>query len=275
MTLNSKYKFGFNVFNKPPEDFFYYASETGLKHIEINLTKEHSCLISFNPERIENLHKIAKEHQVELSLHLPYALNIADNISLIGNSNIVYMEKCVEFASLIKATHITAHIGNYYWFPVNSWKKRNALNRFIKRMETIITACEKLNITFALENVVPIPHGTEFYLLGDSIEDFNYIYEKLDSDNLKFCLDAGHANMAEGVLQYTKELKDKLICIHYHDNKKSNDEHLVVGEGTIAWTEFAQELKNIDFSGPLISECRGVKPHQAAQKLQSYFDKLK
>ena len=274
MQLKSNIKYGFNVFNKPPEDFFYYASEKGLKHIEINLTKDHSSIKSFNTERIDTLRKSANDLQIELSLHLPYALNIADNISLIGNSNTTYMKKCVEFASLIDASHITAHIGNYYWFPVNSWKKRKALNRFIKRMDTIITACEKMNISFALENVVPIPHGSEFYLLGDNIEDFNYIYDKLDSENLKFCLDTGHANLAEGVVEYIKKLKDKLICIHYHDNKKNNDEHLVVGDGTIAWTEVAQELKSINFSGPFISECRGTKPHEAAQKLQSYFDKL-
>jgi sugar phosphate isomerase/epimerase len=274
MASDSKYKFGFNVFNKPPEDFFEYAVETGLKHIEINLTKEHSCLTSFDSERINRLYEKAKENRIGLSLHLPYSLNIADNISMISKSNTVYMEKCVEFAVLINATHITTHIGNYYWFPVNSWKKRKALNRFIKRIEKILAACEKTNIIIALENVVPIPHGSEFYLLGDSIEDFHYIFEKLDSDNLRFCLDTGHANMAEGIVEYIENFKDKLVCIHYHDNKEDNDEHLVVGEGTIPWTEVAQKLKEINFNGPFISECRGIKPHEAAQKLQSFFDKI-
>ena len=38
-------------------------------------------------------------------------------------------------------------------------------------MKRILVACEKANVKIALENVVPIPHGSDFYLLGDCIED--------------------------------------------------------------------------------------------------------
>ena len=274
MHSDFQYNFGFNVYNKPPEDFFTYASENGLKHIEINLTKDHSCLESFDNNRISKLTALAKEHDINLSLHLPYFLNISDIISLISKSNAAYMQKYVEFANQIGATHITVHMGNYYWFPVDSWMKRKALNRFIKRMKRILVACEKANVKIALENVVPIPHGSDFYLLGDCIEDFKYIFSEIDSEYLKFCLDTGHANMAEGIKEYIQNFKDKLVCIHYHDNNQNDDEHLAVGKGTIPWFEFARELNEINYNGPFISECRGIKPYEASQIMQSYFDKF-
>ncbi len=267
-------KFGFNVFNRPLEDFFDYASDNGLHHIEINLTQEHSSLTSFNPKRIDTITGLASEHGIELSLHLPYSINISDIIFMISRSNIKYVNRCVDLANKISATHITAHIGNYYWFPIQSWMKRKALDRFIKHMRKILLECEKLDVKIALENVVPIPRGSEFYLLGDCVEDYQYIFSKINSECLKFCLDTGHANMAEGVAEYIQTFKEKLVSVHYHDNNQNNDAHLPVGSGTISWLEFAKALNEIQYNGPLISECHNIKAHEAAQVMQSYFDEV-
>ena len=46
------YKFGFNVFNLPPEDFLDYAHKYNLEHIEINTSQSHSSIQSFNEKRI-------------------------------------------------------------------------------------------------------------------------------------------------------------------------------------------------------------------------------
>ena len=268
------HRFGFNVFNQPPEKLFAYASENNLKHIEINLTQEHSSLESFDSQRIATIVKQAEAHDVELSLHLPYSINISDIIVLIRRANFAYLQKCVQLAAQICATHITAHIGNYYWFPANDWMKQKALDRFIKYLRRIIPQCEQHNVRIALENVVPIPRGSEFYLLGDCIGDFSFIFSKIDSDCLRFCLDTGHANMAEGVIEYIRTLHDRLVSIHYHDNKRNNDEHLPIGNGTIPWPDVAQELHTIGYDGPFISECRNIQPHEAAMKMQSYFNNI-
>ena len=248
--------------------------ENNLKHIEINLTQDHSSLESFDCERTAAVAKMAEEHDVTLSLHLPYSINISDIITLIRRANVAYLKDCVELAGKIHATHITAHIGNYYWFPADDWMKRKALDRFIKQLNRIIAECERHTVNIALENVVPIPRGSEFYLLGDCVQDFRYIFSEIDSDCLKFCLDTGHANMAEGVVEYIQNFAEKLVCIHYHDNNKNNDEHLPVGNGSISWPDVVRELHRIEYNGPLISECRNIQPHETAQIMQSYFDEI-
>ena len=78
------------------------------------------------------------------------------------------------------------------------------------RAQEILNKNEAVKI--ALENVVPFPQGSEVYLLGDNIEDFKYIFENIDSNHLKFCLDTGHANMGEGVIDYINNLHEKIIC---------------------------------------------------------------
>lgn len=263
--------FGFNVFNKPPEEFFDYALRYNLKHIEINLTQDHSSLKSFTNERINNLTEWAESHDVRLSFHLPYHVNISDIIGRIRKNNITYLKEVVWLAGKLNATHITAHIGNFYWFPVEKWMRRQALIRFIKNLNMVLEYCEERDVILALENVVPIPTGSEFLLLGDSVNDFEFIFGNTNSNCLKFCLDTGHANMAEGIMPYINNFRDKLVCVHYHDNKANNDEHLPVGEGTVPWQELVDGLTKINYNGPLVSECRNVKPHEASELLRSYY----
>ncbi|GEM_PF-384431 len=265
-------KYGFHVYNFAPEMLLDYASAHKLNHIEISLTREHAPLESFDRERIATLNAFAAQNQIEWSLHLPHAVNLADIIPPMQWRHLNYFIKAIHLAYELHATHITTHIGNFFWFPVTHWSRRKALGRFLDNMQKIIALCEAKGIVIAIENLVPIPHGTDFYLLGDNIEDFIHIFAVIDSPALRFCLDTGHANMAEGVLAYLARLGDKLACIHYHDNRGFNDEHLPVGQGTIPWREMVAELTRMDYAGPYVSECRNIHPHEAAELLQAYFN---
>ena len=173
-----------------------------LRHIEINLSQDKLAVDTFTAERIDNLQHLSKSNKIQLSFHIPYYINISEILAPLRKSNITYLLKCIQIASDLKATHITLHVGSFYWFPVEQWERKKALKRFVKSLEKILKVCEDKNVTIALENLTPIPRGSEYYLLGDNIEDFKYIFSRVNSNHLKFCLDTGHANMGEGVLQY-------------------------------------------------------------------------
>ncbi len=267
----SRHNFGFNVFNYPPEDLLDYANEKNLNHIEINLTKAHSSVESFDEKRIEELKEKTTKNNIQLSFHLPYETNIADNIYYKSRANIAYVCKAINLAGKLDAQNITSHMGFFFWFPVEKWQREKSLKRFVQNMTEILEKCNQCNVNIALENVAPLPHGSEHLLLGDSINDLDYIFTELKSESIKFCLDTGHANTAEGVNEYLDRFVDKLAIIHYHDNNGKDDSHLPVGEGNINWKEFGEKLKEINFQGPLISECRNLKPHQAAEGLRKYL----
>ncbi|MCP5062530.1 MAG: sugar phosphate isomerase/epimerase [Ignavibacteriae bacterium] len=274
--MNNKFKikYGFNVNNQKPEDQFEYASSNGLHHIEINLSRNKLSDKIFNSEEINKLKDLSKAHNVRVSFHIPYYLNIAEILLPLRKTNINYLLKCIQVASELKATHLTLHVGNFYWFPVEPWMRKKALNRFVKSLRKILKVCEEKNVIIALENVVPIPNGSEYYLLGDNVEDFKYIFSRLDSKYLKFCLDTGHANMGEGVIEYINNFHDKLCCIHYHDNNGFNDDHLPIGKGKVPWEDLAEELINIKYQGPIISECRNIEAHESAILFDKYFEKI-
>ena len=267
--------FGLNCFKNLNEEVFHYASSHNLKCIEIHLDKTHITLESFTPQRINEINTLAGKHEVSLSLHSPYTINPSDIISFFRKIDTKYLLKSIHLAEKLEASYITAHIGSFYWFPVEKWTRSKALNRFIKSMGDVVESCEKSQVSFALENVVPIPHASEYYYLGDNIEDFKYLFDHLHSDYFMMCLDTGHANMGEGVISYIENFGTKIKSIHYHDNHGKDDNHLPVGEGTINWVEVGKALNEIDYDGPLISECRQVKPHEAALLLSSFMQQSK
>ncbi len=271
MSQNFFKKYGFNIFNQSLEERFKYAATQGMNHIEINLSRDKFKTDIFNGERFKQLKNFAESNKIELSIHIPYYINISDILLYSRKFSVKYLTEAIWVASELKATHITLHLGSFFWFPFEQWERKKALNRFIKSLSRMIKTCEEKKVIIALENVVPIPAGSEYYLLGDNIEDFSFVFSNIQSDYLKFCLDTGHANMAEGVFKYIENFKDKLHCMHIHDNNGTNDEHLPVGAGSVPWAELANELKKIDFRGPVISECRNVSAHEAVGLFEQYF----
>ncbi len=272
MTDRRYHQYGFNVFHQQPEERIEYAATHNLHHIEINLSRDELSIDTFDSNRIDKLHALCESHNIKFSFHIPYYINISDVLIHLRKSALQYLLKSLQVAGALQATHLTMHLGSFYWFPVEQWERKKALKRFIKSLEKVLPLCEQHQVKLALENVVPIPTGSEYYLLGDNITDFEVVFSSIDSPCLKFCLDTGHANMAEGVMEYINHFEDRLICIHYHDNNGSNDEHLPVGKGTVSWQNLAAELKKIGYCGPVISECRGVEAHQAAALFEKYFN---
>lgn len=267
-----KQTYGFNIFNQIPEKQFEYAALHGLQHIEINLSQNNLSIETFDKQRIKLLRDLSESYHIQISFHIPYFINISEILLHLRKSNINYFLKTIQCAHELNATHITLHMGSFYWFPVEQWERKKALNRFLKYMEIVLKSSKEHMVNIAMENVVPLPTGSDYYLLGDNVGDFRYIFSNIESDHIKFCLDTGHANMAEGVLEYTKNFPEQLSCIHYHDNNGLNDEHLAVGMGKVPWKEFTAELKNIGYQKPIISECRNIEAHESAALLARFFE---
>ncbi len=265
--------YGFNIFNVPIEDILEYAAGHNLRHIEINLTRTHSSIKAFPPARIQKIRQFTQTHGIGLSLHLPSTINVADIIPMFRRKNIRDLIQAINLAGVLGASHITVHIGTFFWFPVEKWMRKKALTRFISSISHVLEHCERNNVCLALENVVPIPQGSDYYFLGDNVEDFHFLFERLDSPYVRFCLDIGHANMAEGPETYIRNFNSKLITVHYHDNNGNNDDHMPVNEGNIDWNSVTRTLVETDYKGPMISECRRVKPHESAQLLDSHFQR--
>lgn len=85
-----------------------------------------------------------------------------------------------------------------------------------------------------------------------------------DPDNLGVCLDTGHANV-NGISsgQFIRELGDRLIATHIHDNDGRSDLHLLPYMGNIDWSDFFLGIEDIAYRGALILEVPGYESDEA------------
>lgn len=272
MNHNPNRVYGFTTFIDKAQNAIDYATKNNLKHIEINFSKKQTPLKAFTNDIINSIKISANKNNIDLSFHLPFTENISDVIPMVRRNSIKRLSKYIEVAGKFNAKSITVHPGIFYWFPIENLNRTKALNRLVKGLKQILEVCETSNVKIVLENLVPIPEGNEFYFLGDNIADLKYIFDHINSKYLGFCLDTGHANMGEGAENYIEALGNKLSTIHYHDNLGSEDNHMIISEGSINWETVCQKLIDIDYKGPIISECRDILPHEAAKIFEQKFN---
>lgn len=259
--------FGFNVYDKPVEDYFDYALLHEIDHLEIDLNIAHSQLHTFTLPRIERLNQFSDQTGIRYSFHTDVDLNLAGNF-FSRRSYIQNVLRCLEIAHEINATHVTCHLGHFNALKPWSWQRKQMLDQAARSIEKIAAGFSESAVVLALENAAAANGETETHQLGDCVDDFDHLFRVIQPGLVGMCLDVGHANTNDGVLAYMKQLGERICAIHFHDNHGVKDEHLGVGEGTVPWVDFAAAFMKRGNQPPCISECFRDEPHIAIRRLK-------
>ena len=80
--------------------------------------------------------------------------------------------------------------------------------------------------------------------------------ERVSRENLRICLDTGHAAIFLGsdIAPAVRMIGDKLEAVHIHDNMGDADSHLVPGDGIIDWDGFSSALAEIGYKNVISIE---------------------
>lgn len=68
----------------------------------------------------------------------------------------------------------------------------------------------------------------------------------------------GHANTLAEPSRFIPVLNRLIANVHLHDNDGKIDQHLLLGEGNIDFTEILRGLKEYGYDGPLIIEAHSI-----------------
>lgn len=99
-------------------------------------------------------------------------------------------------------------------------------------------------VTVCVENLPFMRHPVS------TVEAVCDLVDRLGRDNLKICLDTGHAAMFnKDVSAAVRYIGSRLDALHVHDNMGDSDAHLIPGEGVIDWDAFAASLGEIGYTG--------------------------
>ncbi|MDD3382018.1 MAG: sugar phosphate isomerase/epimerase [Bacilli bacterium] len=193
------------------------------------------CDRKTNKKLVNNL----RNEKLEIeTLHLPYRY-MCNNLWVKGKRGEKYKDviiKGIKKAKRLDIKTVIMHISSSDCPPAY-----NSLG--LERINEILKYCEKYNIILALENLRRLDY-------------LDYILENCNSKKLKFCFDSGHANaFTKNINNFNwNKYKDKLHCVHLHDNNGLCDEHLLPFTGNIDWNKLMIDLNNINYSGNLTLE---------------------
>jgi sugar phosphate isomerase/epimerase len=108
---------------------------------------------------------------------------------------------------------------------------------------------EDLGITLAVENM---PSDLGFLL--ETPEDFEKLFQAIDSRSVGIAFDVGHANTHGNTSNFINRLMDRIVHVHVHDNDGSSDSHEPIGQGTVHWRQLLRRLEQERFNGMIIVE---------------------
>lgn len=129
----------------------------------------------------------------------------------------------------------------------------------IRRIQEIADYAKELGIKIAFENT-----KTKGYQ--------EYVLEHVKNDNVGICLDSGHLHAHFKDELPFEEFKDKIFCVHLHDNMGEKDQHLIPFEGTIDWTWLLTKLKECNYKGPVTLELV-YQNHYIEQDMTEFYKK--
>jgi sugar phosphate isomerase/epimerase len=218
-----------------------------------------------------NIKKSADAAGIEINqVHGPWCNSLSDEVEGGIAKRLHYMKICVDATALLGVKYMVVH-------PIMPYGTSD------KGAPLFVRTTRRCNIDFLRElcdyaagkGVVICLENMPFTDLSVSTpEQIAGIIDEVGKDNLKMCLDTGHAAIFKE-WQPDKALRvygDYIKVLHVHDNKGKADEHrLPYHGGVINWSAFSKALSEIKFDGVLTLECSPghTLPHEI------YLDMLK
>ena len=196
-----------------------------------------------------------------LSIHGPcVAVNLADK----SHKNYAKIfAKTFAYAKKIKAGFVVVHT-NEGW----SGEREQVQNLVIRRLRNVLELGEQYGVQVLIENVGLRPKQS---LLFD-LPEFMALLDVFPQAGV--LLDTGHAHVnGWDIPAVIKTLGKRLVACHLHDNSGQGDEHLPIGQGSIAWEAYFKAIKkHAPKSIQVLEYCRGF---ESAAGLEHHIEELK
>jgi len=220
-----------------------FAACNDFSFVELNM--EHG----FDRSRIdaERVRRLADEAGVDLLVHLPYRLDPGSPHEHVREGACRELEASIDAAAAMGAergvVHATTSVSPDYW---DDDTLRDCLFDSVRRLHDYGADAD---VEVVVENL------KGWFDAGD----FPALFERTDA---AMCLDTGHAHVSgmDGAAQaeFLREYGDRIDHVHLNDTRRAtDDEHLPVGLGRVAFAPLVEAMVETDWSGTCTHEVFG------------------
>jgi len=199
---------------------------------------------------IEKHRLICESYGIKVAqAHGPWRYPPLDNSEELRKTRFVEMSKAIKATALLGCENIVIHgLMPFTTHDVGFEEETEKINLdFFQKLAKI---AEEQGVYICLENMPMLK-----YTLNTPKRILDFI-KRVDSKNLKVCLDTGHCNVFDSSPAKAVRMigKDLLKALHIHDNDGKSDKHLNPFHGTIDWLDFSSALKEIGYDGVMCLE---------------------
>lgn len=226
-----------------------YAAALGFDDLEVTPP---AYMVQFDTKKMDALKHCAEDNGIELSfcIGFPKSKDMSSADPAVRRAGIDYSKKMIEAAHYMGGKILSGIL--YSWWPylydapVTPEYKADCWKRGVESVQEVIPVAEKYGIEYAVEMV----NRFEQFMVNSVDEGLQFCTD-VGSPNAKLLLDVFHANIEENnIPDAIRRCGPKLAHLHISENNRR-----LPGSGNhIAWTEIAQALKEINFSGRIVIE---------------------
>lgn len=194
-----------------------------------------------------------------LSIHAPYFFV---DLSLPGDENKMFKElmRPFDFYHKYNAEFYVVHTFDHMTYPHDEAFEAECRQRSIDRLGKFDEICRREGVLMAAENIA-FGNG-EPYLFNH--RQYLNIFEQLPE--LHCLIDLGHAALTDiDVYELQRNLKDRIVGYHLHDNDGKSDSHKKMFSGIRDWETFAKGVAEFT------PDAAGVLEYYGHPDLQTYI----
>lgn len=180
--------------------------------------------------------------------------------------------RAIQMCHELECDMLVVHPGNHY----------TAARNYECLYAKLLPTAEHLGVRIATENMWSwdAEHRLTFPTACGTVEDFAACVDMAHSPFMTACVDVGHAEMtgAPGAAALIRGLgKDRIGCLHIHDNDLVHDLHTLPFQGKIDWDSVITALRDIGYEGNFTYEAHkflAPYPDELLDAVLCYMERL-
>lgn len=176
------------------------------------------------------------DYKPSFTIHAPFMdLSPGAVDSKIREITIERFSHVFDIAEILKPKAVVFHSGYEKW--KYSLKTDLWLEKSLMTWRPLIKRAADRGLKIAVENI-----------FEDEPTNLRLLMETTASENFGVCFDTGHFNLFSRVSldEWMRQLKPYIIELHLHDNDKTADDHIAIGEGTFDFKRLFAVLEDKD-----------------------------
>jgi sugar phosphate isomerase/epimerase len=190
-------------------------------------------LDAIDTRSLEALRK-SLEYTPSLSMHAPFMDLCPGAVDTkVREVTVSRFNQMFQLAQVLKPECVVFHSGYEKWkygLSTGLW-----LQKSLETWKPLNEKAQSIGVKIAIENI-----------FEDSPANLSLLMKEMDSGNFGICFDTGHCNLFSKVPlnEWLDSLGTYILELHLHDNDRSADQHLPIGDGTFDFRALFSALKS-------------------------------